>query len=70
MSPPPSSPNSTTFLEQTVALLSSVATYMRLPAIASTVSMRSLPAVLVSANHFLYQGVAAVLTSLLYFKQK
>ncbi|KAK3337432.1 Alpha/Beta hydrolase protein [Cercophora scortea] len=52
MSSPASSPgNSTSFLEQTVSLLSSVAGYMRLPAIAST-------------------GVAAVLTSLLYFKQK
>ncbi|KAK3694942.1 Alpha/Beta hydrolase protein [Podospora appendiculata] len=52
MSTPASPPgNSTSFLEQTVSLLSSVAGYMRLPAIAST-------------------GVAAVLTSLLYFKQK
>ncbi|KAF7550603.1 hypothetical protein G7Z17_g5619 [Cylindrodendrum hubeiense] len=48
--PPPSSP-STSYLEQTVSLLSSVASYMRLPALAST-------------------GIAAVLTSLLYFKQK
>ncbi|KAK3328810.1 Alpha/Beta hydrolase protein [Apodospora peruviana] len=48
---PPSSGTSSSFLEQTVSLLSSVAGYMRLPAIAST-------------------GVACVLTSLLYFKQK
>ncbi|KAK0618525.1 Alpha/Beta hydrolase protein [Bombardia bombarda] len=46
---PPSTSNS--FLEQTVSLMSSVAGYLRLPAIAST-------------------GAAAVLTSLLYFKQK
>lgn len=46
-----SSPPPTSFLEQTVSVISSVAGYMRLPAMAST-------------------GVAAVLTSLLYFKQK
>ncbi|KAI6381606.1 hypothetical protein MCOR25_001081 [Pyricularia grisea] len=46
-----SSPPPTSFLEQTVSVISSVASYMRLPAMAST-------------------GVAAVLTSLLYFKQK
>ncbi|KAK8089768.1 hypothetical protein PG997_004729 [Apiospora hydei] len=55
---PSSSPSSagptTSYLEQTVSLLSTVASYMRLPALASTVA----------------QGVAAVLTSLLYFKQK
>ncbi|CEJ82572.1 Putative Bem46 family protein [[Torrubiella] hemipterigena] len=39
------------YLDQTVSALSSIASYMRLPAIAST-------------------GIAAVLTSLLYFKQK
>ncbi|CAI4216452.1 unnamed protein product [Parascedosporium putredinis] len=48
-SPPSSSSNS--YLEQTASLLSTVATYMRLPALAST-------------------GIAAVLTSLLYFKQR
>lgn len=52
MSPPASSPTSSgSYLEQTVSLLSTVASYMRLPALAST-------------------GIAAVLTSLLYFKQK
>ncbi|KAI0154778.1 Alpha/Beta hydrolase protein [Xylariaceae sp. FL1272] len=51
MSPPGPSSHPTTYLEQTVALLSSVAGYMRLPALATS-------------------GVAAVLTSLLYFKQK
>ncbi|CAM1506611.1 Fc.00g062520.m01.CDS01 [Cosmosporella sp. VM-42] len=53
MSNPNSPPSSslTTYLEQTASLLSSVASYMRLPALAST-------------------GIAAVLTSLLYFKQK
>ncbi|ERS99821.1 protein bem46 [Sporothrix schenckii 1099-18] len=55
MSSPPSGSGggavTATFLEQTVSLLGSAASYMRLPAIAST-------------------GVAAVLTSLLYFKQK
>ncbi|KAK0735002.1 Alpha/Beta hydrolase protein [Lasiosphaeria miniovina] len=49
-SPFPPSPNSS-FLEQTVSVVSSVAGYMRLPAIAST-------------------GFAALVTSLLYFKQK
>ena len=39
------------YLEQTVSALGSVASYMRLPALAST-------------------GIAAALTSLLYFKQK
>ncbi|KAK3394245.1 Alpha/Beta hydrolase protein [Podospora didyma] len=47
----PASPANNSFLEQTVSLMSSVAGYMRLPAIAST-------------------GFAAILTSLLYFKQK
>ncbi|KND94715.1 Protein bem46 [Tolypocladium ophioglossoides CBS 100239] len=47
--PPPSTFSS--YLEQTAALLSSAASYMRLPALAST-------------------GIAAALTSLLYFKQK
>ncbi|ORY65985.1 Alpha/Beta hydrolase protein [Pseudomassariella vexata] len=53
MSPPTysSSNSSGSYLESTASLLSTVATYMRLPALAST-------------------GVAAVLTSLLYFKQK
>ncbi|KAM4054948.1 serine aminopeptidase, s33 domain-containing protein [Hirsutella rhossiliensis] len=53
MSSPNSSPPSslTGFLEQTASLLSSAASYMRLPALAST-------------------GIAAALTSLLYFKQK
>ncbi|KAK8124760.1 BEM46 family protein [Apiospora kogelbergensis] len=50
-SPPSSSGPTTSYLEQTVSLLSTLASYMRLPALAST-------------------GVAAVLTSLLYFKQK
>ncbi|KAK3382318.1 Alpha/Beta hydrolase protein [Lasiosphaeria ovina] len=49
-SPSPPSPISS-FLEQTVSVVSSVAGYMRLPAIAST-------------------GFAALVTSLLYFKQK
>ncbi|KAJ3468811.1 hypothetical protein MRS44_002876 [Fusarium solani] len=48
---PPPSPTSSSYLEQTVSILTSVAGYMRLPALAST-------------------GIAAVLTSLLYFKQK
>lgn len=48
---PPSPPTSNSYLEQAVSLLSSVAGYMRLPALAST-------------------GIAAILTSLLYFKQK
>ncbi|EQK97833.1 hypothetical protein OCS_06454 [Ophiocordyceps sinensis CO18] len=48
-SSPPSS--LTGFLEQTASLLTSAASYMRLPALAST-------------------GIAAALTSLLYFKQK
>ncbi|KAK4251221.1 Alpha/Beta hydrolase protein [Corynascus novoguineensis] len=47
--PDPSATKS--FLEQTASLMSSAASYMRLPAIAST-------------------GIAAVLTALLYFKQK
>ncbi|CAK7246144.1 MAG: bem46 protein, variant [Sporothrix thermara] len=54
MSSPPSGSGggaAASFLEQTVSLLGSAASYMRLPAIAST-------------------GVAAILTSLLYFKQK
>ncbi|KAJ6783121.1 hypothetical protein PWT90_07156 [Aphanocladium album] len=47
-----SSPSTLTgYLEQTASVLSSVASYMKLPALAST-------------------GIAAVLTSLLYFKQK
>ncbi|OAA78186.1 BEM46 family protein [Akanthomyces lecanii RCEF 1005] len=47
-----SSPSTLTgYLEQTASMLSSVASYMKLPALAST-------------------GIAAVLTSLLYFKQK
>ncbi|PHH72479.1 hypothetical protein CDD80_4503 [Ophiocordyceps camponoti-rufipedis] len=46
-----SSSSASSFLEQATGLLSSAATYMRLPALAST-------------------GVAAALTSLLYFKQK
>ncbi|KAM3536605.1 hypothetical protein MY4038_000060 [Beauveria bassiana] len=41
----------TGYLEQTASVLSSVASYMKLPALAST-------------------GIAAILTSLLYFKQK
>ncbi|KAG8428374.1 bem46 protein, variant [Metarhizium acridum] len=53
MSSPNSAPASTLggYLEQTASALSSVASYMRLPALAST-------------------GIAAALTSLLYFKQK
>ncbi|KAI5866979.1 alpha/beta-hydrolase [Durotheca rogersii] len=51
MSPPGASLPQPSYLEQTVSLLSTVAAYMRLPALAST-------------------GVAAVLTTLLYFKQK
>ncbi|KAJ0143999.1 hypothetical protein HZ326_13207 [Fusarium oxysporum f. sp. albedinis] len=47
----PTSQTSNSYVEQTVSVLSSVASYMRLPALAST-------------------GLAAVLTSLLYFKQK
>jgi hypothetical protein len=47
----PASQSSNNYVEQTVSVLSSVASYMRLPALAST-------------------GIAAVLTSLLYFKQK
>ncbi|CAG7554480.1 unnamed protein product [Fusarium equiseti] len=47
----PTSQSSNNYVEQTVSVLSSVASYMRLPALAST-------------------GIAAVLTSLLYFKQK
>ncbi|EWG48269.1 hypothetical protein FVEG_08098 [Fusarium verticillioides 7600] len=47
----PTSQSSNSYVEQTVSVLSSVASYMRLPALAST-------------------GLAAVLTSLLYFKQK
>ncbi|RDA87340.1 hypothetical protein CP532_2615 [Ophiocordyceps camponoti-leonardi (nom. inval.)] len=46
-----SSSSASTFMEQATGLLSSAATYMRLPALAST-------------------GIAAALTSLLYFKQK
>ncbi|GAO13926.1 hypothetical protein UVI_02034830 [Ustilaginoidea virens] len=53
MSSPNSPPASTLtgYMEQTVSALSSVASYMRLPALAST-------------------GIAAAVTSLLYFKQK
>ncbi|TWU77204.1 hypothetical protein ED733_008641 [Metarhizium rileyi] len=53
MSSSNSAPTSTlsSYLEQTVSALSSIASYMRLPALAST-------------------GIAAALTSLLYFKQK
>ncbi|KAJ4404792.1 bem46 protein, variant [Neurospora sp. IMI 360204] len=47
----PPAPDGNSFLVQTVSLLSSVASYLRVPAIAST-------------------GVAAILTGLLYFKQK
>ncbi|KAH6978509.1 Alpha/Beta hydrolase protein [Fusarium venenatum] len=47
----PASQSSNNYVEQTVSVLSSIASYMRLPALAST-------------------GLAAVLTSLLYFKQK
>ncbi|KAL8370701.1 hypothetical protein RB595_000863 [Gaeumannomyces hyphopodioides] len=47
---PPSAP-SQSFLDQTFSVISSVASYLRLPAMAST-------------------GIAAILTSLLYFKQK
>jgi predicted alpha/beta-fold hydrolase len=47
----PTSQSSNNYVEQTVSVLSSIASYMRLPALAST-------------------GLAAVLTSLLYFKQK
>ncbi|RDA92622.1 hypothetical protein CP533_1470 [Ophiocordyceps camponoti-saundersi (nom. inval.)] len=46
-----SSSSASTFMEQATGLLSTAATYMRLPALAST-------------------GIAAALTSLLYFKQK
>merc|ERR1712000_417899 len=48
--PPPTNTMSS-YLEQTASVLSSVGSYMRLPALAST-------------------GIAAVLTTLLYFKQK
>ncbi|KAJ8116148.1 hypothetical protein ONZ43_g4505 [Nemania bipapillata] len=51
MSPPGASMSQPTYLQQTVSLLSTVAGYVRLPALATS-------------------GIAAVLTSLLYFKQK
>ncbi|KAJ2902244.1 hypothetical protein MKZ38_000784 [Zalerion maritima] len=51
MSSGSSQSNNNTFLEQTYSVLNSVATSLRLPALAST-------------------GIVAVLTSLLYFKQK
>jgi hypothetical protein len=41
---PPPSPTSSSYLEQTVSILTSVAGYMRLPALASTVRrLRSKP---------------------------
>ncbi|KAJ4197743.1 bem46 protein, variant [Fusarium falciforme] len=62
---PPPSPTSSSYLEQTVSILTSVAGYMRLPALASTVRrLRSKP------SSIRLNGIAAVLTSLLYFKQK
>ncbi|GAP83529.2 putative bem46 family protein [Rosellinia necatrix] len=51
MSPPGASMSHPTYLQQSVSLLSTVAGYVRLPALATS-------------------GIAAVLTSLLYFKQK
>ncbi|KAI0200160.1 Alpha/Beta hydrolase protein [Astrocystis sublimbata] len=51
MSPPGASMSHQTYLQQSVSLLSTVASYARVPALATS-------------------GVAAVLTSLLYFKQK
>lgn len=73
-------PQSNGYMEQTASLLGSVASYMRLPAIASTVCLPFLHAP--SGQHLFdariekadktmsFQGIAAILTSLLYFKQK
>ena len=61
-------------MEQTASMLSSAAGYMRLPALASTVGHRDAFNSPIKARRrrliVRIQGLAAVLTVLLYFKQK
>ncbi|KAL0939128.1 uncharacterized protein CTRU02_205738 [Colletotrichum truncatum] len=85
-SPNSPAPSSNSYLEQSVSMLSTVGAYMRLPAIASTVWQfppprpTDCPSSLTDTSIFLSatpplgrspeMGIAAVLTTLLYFKQK
>ncbi|KAJ3565913.1 hypothetical protein NPX13_g7326 [Xylaria arbuscula] len=69
MSPPGASMSQPTYLERTVLLLSTVAGYMRLPALATSSAIASRRRAAAELTE-VAQGVAAILTSLLYFKQK
>ncbi|TGJ87866.1 hypothetical protein E0Z10_g963 [Xylaria hypoxylon] len=69
MSPPGASMSHPTYLQQSVSLLSTVAGYIRLPALATSSAIASRRRAAAELTEHA-QGIAAVLTSLLYFKQK
>ncbi|RYC65364.1 hypothetical protein CHU98_g793 [Xylaria longipes] len=72
MSPPGASMSHPTYLQQTASLLSTVANYVRLPALATSRAQIAIASCRRDAAELteVAQGIAAVLTSLLYFKQK
>ena len=67
--PTSSSGGSNSFVEQTVSLLGTTVAYMRLPALVSTVREPEQPPNM-GLLMLIVKGFAAVLTTLLWFKQK